>query len=258
MKILMVGDTHGHHHVLWDKLTIAKSLGCSHVFVLGDFGHWPGHDGILFLDLVNEFARAKNIGVFALGGNHEWWPDWNRRMEDPGRVTNQQGFVYVRSNILYAPKVHNWKWDGKRFFVCGGAVSIDKRWRTLGKDYWEEETFAESDLESVKKYAGPNVDYLLTHDASDHTNWGFPLVPDPDSADNRVRIDQAIAHLKPNTHFHGHMHHKYDWVNTASHGQRHSTLTYGLDCDSEDDSFMVLDTDEDKAYWPEDAVARFA
>lgn len=270
MRILVAGDSHGVSSHITTKIDIAKSLGADRILVVGDWGHWPGFGGIEFLDAVNAYARDKDIRVYTLGGNHDWWDDWERIINNPGAVKDGAKFVYVRSHILYAPKIHNWTWDGKRFFIVGGAVSIDKQWRKPGESWWANEALTESEIASVEKYAGPDIDYLFTHDASDHTSWGFDLIPDPDSQAHRRYIDRAIAALKPRMQFHGHMHHKYDWINYESHGRRYamgqwndeewngkSTYTYGLDCNGENYSWGILDTGQDRWLWSDRAVTEF-
>lgn len=259
---MLVGDTHGQTPVLTYKIAKAHSLGIDRLFVLGDFGHWPGVGGIEFLDAVNTAARKYNVKIFALGGNHEWWDDWERRMTDPGRVEDKSGFVYIRSNILYAPKVHYWKWNNRRFFVAGGAVSIDKKWRVRGESWWPGEVLTEEQVESIEQYTGEPVDVLLTHDCSNYSPHPFSLVPDPDSQAHRRLIDRVIAAVKPGMHFHGHMHAKYEWINSESHGARYfggeidtsewngiSTSTFGLECDGDRYSWGILDTDDLSFNW---------
>lgn len=271
MRVMIVGDTHGHAGAIKRKARVAQSMGVEHLFVVGDFGLWPGHGGVVFLDDVNEAAREFNVQITALPGNHEDHPQWEKWFDLA--PIDDHGFAIIRSNLRLTKKVHNFRLGGKRFFVCGGAVSIDKQWRVEGKSWWAGEQFTEADLASVEKYKGPAIDYLLTHDCSDFTNFRFTLKVDPDSKANRQRIDRAIRALRPRYHFHGHMHTKYEWHNTMSHGLRDtafglddseyngaSTHTFGLECDYEDNSFVILDTgaqkeDEDKVYWPSHAYA---
>lgn len=271
MRLMIVGDTHGNAGAIERKARVAQSMGVEHLFVVGDFGLWPGYDGVRYLDDVNEAAREFNVQVSALPGNHEDHPQWEKWFDLA--PLDDKGFAVIRSNVRLMKKVHNFKMGGKRFFVCGGAVSIDKQWRTPGKSWWEGEQFTEADLASVEKYKGPAIDYLLTHDCSDFTHFGFTLKVDADSKANRQRIDRAIRALRPRYHFHGHMHARYEWTNTMSHGLRESafghdesewngasTHTFGLDCDYEKNSFVILDTgaqkdSEDKVYWPGHAYA---
>lgn len=268
VRMMVAGDTHGGIKHLEGKVRVAKAYGCDRIMVVGDFGMWPGWKGVQFLDDVNALVREQEMFLFALPGNHEDHDQWEHWL-NMGLPTSA-GFTYVRDHLLISPKVHNWKWDGKRFFICGGAVSIDKGWRREGESWWRNEEFTEANLASVEKYNGPEIDYLFTHDCSDHTRFNGRLKPDMDSQANRRRIDRAIKALRPKMHFHGHMHDKYEWVNTRSHGLRDtalglddsewngaSTLTYGLECNNDRDSWGILDTNIDKFYWPKDAHEAF-
>lgn len=263
-KIMIVGDTHGGEGVIERKSLIAKGHGIQKMFVMGDFGLWGGQGGVVFLDVVNHIAAENQLSIFAIPGNHEDHNQWKAWLKMPDLPT-WHGFVSVRSRVWLSPKFRVFSFAGKRFAICGGAVSIDKNWRTPGKSWWPDEEFSQEVLDSVLKYGGPDIDYLFSHDASNHTEWGFRLKPDMESQANRERLDQAIAHLKPGMHFHGHMHEKYEWVNTASHGQRNSafgyddtnwngasTMTYGLECDNEDYSWGILDVEKGKFTWGPD------
>lgn len=260
-KLMLVGDTHGNEGPLSHKIQIAANMGVEHIFQVGDFGLWPGMGGTVFLDEVNRVANNVGVNVWAIGGNHEDWDQWEAWLKMPN-LPRANGFTAVRSHIWLSHKVNFFKFANKRFGVAGGAVSIDKMWRKPGVSWWPNEQLSDDELASILSYGGPDIDYLLTHDASDHTDWGFHLVPDPDSAAHRRKIDAVINHLRPKVHFHGHMHHKYDWLNTVSHGMRNSafgydetqwngaaTHTYGLDCDGELDSWGILDTADDSFRW---------
>lgn len=247
-------------------MKIASDLGCDRILIVGDFGMWPGFGGIEFLDQINNAAMLLNIDIFVLRGNHDDTVQWNYYLNNAPK--NSDGFSYVRTRVLIAPTIHFWSWDKRRFAIAAGAVSVDKKHRKIWKSWWPDEAFSEENLTSILRYKGNSVDYLFTHDASDHTEWGYSLIPDPDSQMCRRRIDKVIAHLKPGKHFHGHMHHKYYWVNRASHGRHYSafgiddsqyngaeTETFGLSYDNEDNSFVLLDTEKNEVYWPGAAYA---
>lgn len=276
MRLMIVGDTHGNAGAVEYKAKIAKALGAERLIVVGDFGLWPGYEGVRFLDDVSEAAREHGVEVVALPGNHEDHPQWLKWFDLA--PLDSHGFAIVRSNLRLTKKVHPFKMGGKRFYVCGGAVSIDKQWRKPGKSWWPDEEFLPSDLASVEKYKGPAIDYLLTHDCSNFTHWDGRIKPDPESEANRMRIDRAIYALRPRYHFHGHMHTRYEWHNVMSHGKRESafghdesewngadTHTFGLECDYDDNSWVILDTGadnskediKDKVYWPVQAVKAF-
>lgn len=252
MKFIVAGDTHGSVRSVKQKIDFAVKNNVNKILVVGDWGHWPGLGGIEFLDECQAYAAEKGVAIYVLGGNHEWWPDWLERMKSPYSVKDENGFVYVRRNILYAPKVLFWKWGGKRMGIAAGAVSIDKQWRKEGVDWWPEEEFDEDSLNSVLKYNGPKIDYFFTHDCSDHTSGQHNWMPHEKSQQNRGRIDRALVHLKPDFHFHGHMHNKYYWDNRAVYNGEFSTITVGLECNMEYNSWVLVDTKTDNIYWPED------
>lgn len=268
MRIMFVGDTHGMLSPFRHKAEICARNGINTMFVLGDFGLWPGLDGVRYLDEVNNIAVENNVRIVALPGNHEDHPQWSKWMSLAPK--DARGFAYVRSNLLLAPKVHYFKWSNKRFFVLGGAVSIDKSVRTPGVNWWADEEFSQENLESVLKYSGKKIDFVLSHDCSDFTPFRNRLKPDAASRENRKRIDRALAHLKPDYHLHGHMHTRYDWNNYHSYGLRqtafgdsdmdwngHYTRTFGLECNNDRDSFVVLDLgsgliedEKPRFFWP--------
>lgn len=235
--------------------------------MVGDFGLWThvanGHD---FLDEVQEAARINNLTVYAIGGNHENWDHWNWIVEN---MPTHKGFAMVRRRILLAPKVHKWTWANKQFVGAGGAVSIDKQWR-LEKErgtnaygestssgsghrtlWWPDEELTDQDVIKFQKM-GVKADYLFSHDCSNYTPFRGRLKPDPDSQRHRHRIDDVLRAVKPEIQIHGHMHTKYDWINGLVYGTSafdssettgHSTQTYGLECNSDYNSWGILDTE---------------
>jgi len=285
MKIMVVGDTHGYNNALLPKLDIAGKLRIQHVIVVGDFGLWDhlaeGHE---FLDAAQSYADANQLSVYAVGGNHENWDHWNWYIK---HMPTHKGFAMVRRRVLLIPKVHSWTWAKQTFVVAGGAVSVDREERLeretgrtkmgapaynpfngrpyratgLRTQWWPDEQLTDADVATVDKM-NVKADYLFTHDCSDFTNFHTRLKPDIDSQHHRQRIDKVIAAVKPDFHFHGHMHTKYEWKNTRSHGLRessfgndetdwngHATATYGLECNSDKWSWGVLDTDNRQFTW---------
>lgn len=252
MKLMLVGDTHGNVGPLAHKTQIAKDLGIEHLFIVGDFGIRPGMGGIVFLDEINRHANNHKVNIWAIPGNHEDHDQWDWWFDKPGIKRDMwHGFAPVRSHVWISPKVNTFVLGRKRWMVMGGAVSIDRRWRREGESWWPNETFSEKNLASVLAYNGKPIDYVLSHDCSNRTPWGFQLVPDPLSQENRERIDRALDHIQPKVHFHGHMHHKYDWMNPVGRDYLNPVWvqTYGLDCDGEIDSWGILDTSDDSFQW---------
>jgi Icc-related predicted phosphoesterase len=269
MRLGLVGDTHGNTKSFVHILNEMGSRKITHVFVVGDFGLWTHFaDGHEFLDDVNSAAEGNNLSVLAVGGNHENWDHWEWFCAN---MPTHKGFAMVRRRVLLAPKVHDFRLANKQFVVAGGAVSIDKdsrlesergvrdRWsgqvvkrgtgaRTL---WWPNEELTDDDVRKIEQ-TSPKADILLTHDCSNFTNFQHRLKPDPASERHRQRIDKVIKATEPKVHFHGHMHTKYEWENTLSHGDSAFrdekwtgpvTKTYGLECDGDYNNWGILDTD---------------
>lgn len=260
MKIMLAGDTHGDIRNVAHKVEWAKRVGdIQRIVVLGDFGLWWGHEGVVFLDEVNDLAKANNLQVFAIPGNHENHEFWQANVDNAQATA--KGWAYVRSHVLLSPKVHDFMWGGKQFVVAGGAVSIDKAYRleyerVKGKKAWSpNEQLTDEQVVSLERSRfahGIAVDYLLTHDCSNRTPFGKRLKPDLDSQIHRQRIDRVLGAIKPKAHFHGHMHEKYDWLNRVGGELDDYTQTYGLECNSDRDSWGILDLSDDKFTWAED------
>lgn len=256
MRILIAGDTHGDEKNVIHKIDAAVEHGVQRIVVLGDFGLWWGYEGVDYLDTINAKLKAANRQLFAIPGNHENHKMWDALYEVSPK---SRGWAYARTHVLLAPKVLDFVWGGKQFMVAGGAVSVDKDHRLkyereTGRKIWsEDEQLTDEQVEEIvatrfnktpEGRGGVPVDYLLTHDCSDRTPWSGRLKPDIDSKIHRQRIDRVLGAVQPKVHFHGHMHDRYDWMNRV--GGDTWTQTYGLECNRDEDSWGILNLDNDE------------
>ncbi len=248
---MLAGDTHGGVAHVKQKIDLAKRVGdIQRIVILGDFGLWWGFEGVKFLDEINDYARANNVQIFAVPGNHECHELWDHMVKGAQEAhATSKGWAYVRTHVLLSPKVHEFRWGNKQFVVAGGAVSIDKAYRLeyyrqKGKHVWSpNEQLTDDEVETIRSWKLDKVDYLLTHDCSDKTPFYGRLKPDIDSQIHRKRIDSVLKITNPGMHFHGHMHTAYDWMNFVGerNGEAVYVQTYGLECNNDPDAWGVLD-----------------
>lgn len=186
-----------------------------------------------------------------IDGNHDFFP----MIEGLVAINpkNDHGQTYIRSQILYSPRGCQWKMDGKQFMTVGGAVSVDRAYRTQGKSWWPQEQLTDSEAHgivartSARRLAGkPDVDFLFTHDCHPSTPFAYRLRDDPESNIHRDKMKRVFDAVLPKMWFHGHMHSKYVWplFHAAAFqiSDKH-TEVYGLECDGVTDSWGILDTE---------------
>lgn len=204
MRVLLVGDTHGN--VSWLQeivLPTGVALGVDAFCQLGDFGAWSETDS--FLDA----ARRSPVPFFFLDGNHE-------NHEVLARLT--QGVrspVSFGGNLVYLPRATSLTWDGVRVGFLGGAVSIDRGYRTPGYDWFAAEELSSGDVEAASTLAGCTV--LFTHDAP--AGFELPLAPVRDDVwlsalpacgRHRDTLAAVLGIVRPQLVVHGHYHRHWD------------------------------------------------
>lgn len=229
-EIMIIGDTHGDLDEYMRLLDIAHDEGISNIFQAGDCGLFPSFPGYTqWLDTIQ--ARSAELGIRNrwIRGNHDDPDEWQHVIDKYATVN---GWGVLRSNIFLAPRVHYFKHNNVRFLGVGGAVSIDKSYRLVnekkpGTLWWPNEIISIEDVDAVEDR---KIDVLITHECSNYTHFRGRMKNDPDSEQNRRRLDEILKRSRPDWHFHGHMHTKYDWENYMVHEMNHSTHTIGLEC----------------------------
>lgn len=163
--IYLTGDTHIPIDV--SKLKVKnfpeqrKMTRNDYVIVLGDFGllwrknktyeHWLNH------------LSNKKFTLLWIDGNHEnheWINSLEVNMWNGGKVH------YISPNIIHLMRGQVFNIDGYKFFTCGGALSIDKEYRTEGKSWWPQELLSNAECEEALnnlESVNNEVDYILTH-----------------------------------------------------------------------------------------------
>lgn len=241
MRILVLGDVHGETQWMKNtiKLAARKKVDC--IIQVGDFGIWTHEEeGHRFLDCTNDELRRTGLRLYFLGGNHENWDHLN--WWEKNNAKSSRRHTFVRSHILYTGRVNRWVWGEKGsekvFQAVSGAVSIDKNWRTIGKNLWLDEEVPERVVYGIEQ-AGRRADYLFTHDAPSCIPMKG-LKVDLDSDRHRGYMDRIGRAVKPDIWFHGHYHKwlEYDFMHQSGY-----SFVYGLDKDFTFYSHVILDTE---------------
>ena len=165
MAVYVTGDTHGHYD--WSKLNTEQFrkqrwMKPKDVMIIaGDFGGvWDDGKQDKY---VQSFYNEKKFTTAFVDGNHEnhWLLNANApRQWSKGKIHR------ISEKIIHLMRGEVYIIQDKKFFVFGGANSVDKAYRTYGITWWPEE------LPNVKEYNNAlknlakhnfEVDYVITH-----------------------------------------------------------------------------------------------
>jgi Calcineurin-like phosphoesterase len=176
--ITLIGDVHGkykrYHEIIREKDRHP------HTIQLGDFGF-----DYRTLDNVD----PKNH-VF-VGGNHDNYDKINS-------VPNYLG------DYGYTVDFH-----GIDFFFYRGAYSVDRQYRTIGIDWWEQEQLnIESFMKARELYRNTKPDIMLTHDCPQAIAMQMLKPGDRMFENNTTWALQELLNIhQPKMWFFGHWHH---------------------------------------------------
>lgn len=204
--IILIGDIHGAFNRLKDLIWKQQIENCWLICV-GDLGigfnYSPEGEMQACKDLNSYFAK-RNIHFLSIRGNHD----------DPLYFNDPQYRIDL-SNFKLLPDYHRETLNGEEFLFVGGAVSIDRKYRVLGRSYWEDELFV------LKPELAGKCDVLVTHSAP---YWIGPFdkeglagwsEKDPTLWDEcykeRIEHDELIKLCQPRKHYCGHFH-TSSWV----------------------------------------------
>lgn len=159
--IFITGDTHGE--IDFNKLLILKEKNLSfddYLIICGDAGIcWSP----LLLDYFLSLYRSIGCTVLFIDGNHE-----NFEMLNNSQLVEYKGALMHRidEHIFHIIRGEIMTLENKTFLCIGGAISIDKMYRTPYVSWWPEEKITYHDIENaIANLAKVNneVDYVITH-----------------------------------------------------------------------------------------------
>lgn len=223
----IAGDWHGNTGWAKDRLKDFNEAGIQHIFHLGDFGIWGGHDGASYIRKVNKWLNENNQTLYITPGNHEDYVRINASQLGYDGTYWYQGLERLKllprgyRGLLGHTVSRSW-------VSLGGANSIDFKGRTEGISWWREESITIADVYNTIQ--GGLADYMFSHDApagidieysTKTKNSGWHTDELRYSNAGREMLKHAVDVVRPNIIFHGHHHVYQDSISTIK--------TYGLE-----------------------------
>ncbi len=220
MEIVIVGDVHGD----WGKInTLMNKKNPDIILQCGDFGWWPQwevkRNTIYHLRekpwTHKGLKLSTNTKVYFCDGNHENHEDLYRESMGMRDVPTE-----LYDNVFYAPRGCIIKLpDGRNVLFVGGADSVDKKSRTVGLDWYEEELINNDDMDYIMSISD-RIDIVVSHTCP--VEWipveKYAKVNDP----CRKALSMVLEKFKPDLWYFGHWH-------VSAKGHYRNTRWYALD-----------------------------
>lgn len=205
-RVAVCGDWHGN--MGWLR-TLARSVrglapDVTTILQLGDWWMDPAETDAVFADAGIE-------RVYVTLGNHEPWAT-----VAPLLSAHRGAAVRVSRITWLLPRPGRLTIGDRTVLSVGGAASLDRTWRTEGRNWWPDEAITEDQVE--RAIAGGRADVMLTHESPAGTPvravrevlrrnpMGFPRDALAESAASRERISTVWDAVRPTLLMHGHMH----------------------------------------------------
>lgn len=231
-KVMVAGDWHGNPYWAEQTIKYAKRNGADAIVHVGDYGFWtPSDRTYAYLLGSNQLLEELEMFLFWARGNHEWQPG----LEEANAPGATKPVVFGEfDRILFLPDGFRWNWWGMTWMALGGAHSVDRTWRTEGRDWWPNEVLNAEQVEYASRPGG--VDVIVAHDAPrGHVIPGigsgsqFPPEDLLAAETHRGLIRDVVDATRPSLFFHGHYH-----VNYRAKLEREGGTTeiFGLDRDN--------------------------
>lgn len=206
MKVRFIGDVHGKFKRYRE---IIRDIPAS--IQVGDMGvGFKALRGGEIVDLANPPFDAMSEGDHLfIRGNH-----------DNPEVCKKHQFHIPDGTYL----------DNK-IFCLGGAVSIDRQWRTEGLDWWPDEELSNEELDRlVHKYFSIKPDIVVTHDCpesiANQIMGAFNKVKIEDGSRTRQALEIMFHKHQPKLWVFGHWHHSLNFMSGGTNFRCLGELEY--------------------------------
>lgn len=205
VKVLVAGDWHANTRHAINVIDYAANNDATEIWQCGDFGYWPTWDvGKLFLKQVSNRLNEYNMDLYFADGNHEHHPSLKPDSNFPFVLPD------TLARIRYVPRGAMLPMGtGLRVMFIGGAVSVDRKWRTPGHDWFSSEVLSLYQIQRIMNSAP--VDIVVAHDAPAEAELVLmkDVWPEDDimlSNAHRFLMSEIAQTIKPDLWLHGHYH----------------------------------------------------
>lgn len=243
MKTLICGDMHGDFGYARRIVDYAKRNSCEVIIVCGDFGLWEHeYEGLKFTTKLSKKLLTEGVKLLFVDGNHENHDLLDLYHRDKISKNNGiDGIVEIKANIFHIPRGHIFEIGNTTLMGFGGAFSIDRSRRKIGKSLWLQEEITEEDLAFAVycfEATGKAIDIVISHEG--------PCVPcglyfgkdDLNSVQQRGFIQRLIHAVKPKKLFFGH----YHVFSKFEYGECECQCLPGGEYVNRDLDFVIVDT----------------
>jgi 3-oxoacid CoA-transferase subunit A len=222
MSILLSGDFHANAREELNQLTRESLIArfgqkkfdaIRYHVILGDAGFlWPHNDK---KDLFNfEILGKRTFPILCVVGNHEPILGMTDIPEVDIGIGETVYQIHDDPQVAYLKRGKVYTFDGFKFLVLGGALSVDKSFRVPKISWWEKEYWTEQEKEDVFKLLEKDntFDYVLSHTGPHRINHSiFARNGNIDKFEDEVAFlnDKIDAKIKCDQWWCGHWHQDY-------------------------------------------------
>lgn len=132
-----------------------------YLIIAGDFGGvWTGNEKD---DAVLNLHEEKNYTTLFVGGNHE---NYDALESFPVEEWHGGKIHRIKEHVIHLMNGQVFDIGGKKFFIMGGATSVDKMFRKAHVTWWPQEEPSQAEFEealSNLEACENRVDYIITH-----------------------------------------------------------------------------------------------
>jgi len=149
----ILGDIHGDFSVIVNFCRKNESKDQINLIQVGDFGAGFSDDFLDDMVYLNDCLFKHNVTLYVIRGNHD----------DPKFFNGD----YNWSNLKLLKDYTTLDIEGVRILLIGGAISIDRNYRTKDISWWDNENVI-MDIEKIHELR--DVDIVITHTAPNFVN----------------------------------------------------------------------------------------